>query len=424
MLFYLLCIYISLYYIRPFEWVDGLKGTPIFFVVAVLAIIVLLGSWLQGKSKPFRYKTDWMIIGYTLAIVMSHLRHGDLYLIVPSFMKFFPALVGYFLVAHGLNTDKKIKIFILLLIGVSVFLSYEAYVQAQTGFSHGGMGPVFDWGTNSEGILAKNIPRARWYGMFNDPNDLGLALVLVIPFLVNELFSKKYLLSITCLPILLYGLYLTNSRGAMLAMVASIFSYIVLRNGSKKGIFAGLILVGLVISLGPSRIAEISATEGSAHGRLDAWYGGFQMFKSYPLFGVGRGMFTEYNSLTAHNSFVLVLSELGLFGSYFFLSFFYIPLRWVKTDLLANTTKKNMNSENRSNCCAAIGSLFGLLTAIFFLSRSYILLPFMIIGLIVAMGNRDSLSICDDVFIFNFKETVYLLIVFVIFIVVFVKILI
>lgn len=424
MLFYLLCIYISLYYIRPFEWVDGLKGTPIFLVVGVMSIIGLFCLWAQNKIKFFRFKTDWMVLGFTVAIILSHLRHGDFYLIIPSCMKFFPALVGYFLVVYGLDTQKKIKLFTILLIGLSVFLSYEAYVQAQTGFAHGGMEPVFDWGVNSEGTLVRDISRARWYGMFNDPNDLGLALVLAVPFLIKDLFLKRYLLPIICLPILTYGLYLTNSRGAMLAMAASIFCYVVLHRRSAKGVVIGVLIAGLMMTIGPSRMTDVSASEGSAHGRLEAWYQGFQMFKAYPLFGVGRGMFTEWHSLTAHNSFVLVLSELGLFGSFFFLGLFYIPLRWAKTHLLAILSDRNVDVIRMSYYRAAIGCLVGLLSAMFFLSRSYILLPFMIVGLITAAANTGFGSTEADVFDFRPKEAFLVLIGFVVFIVIFVKVLI
>jgi O-antigen ligase len=56
---------------------------------------------------------------------------------------------------------------------------------------------------------------------------------------------------------------------------------------------------------------------GPAEGadRLEAWSAGLQLFKSAPLFGTGFGSFTDFNEITAHNSFVLCLAELGLVGS-------------------------------------------------------------------------------------------------------------
>ena len=70
-------------------------------------------------------------------------------------------------------------------------------------------------------------------------------------------------------------------------------------------------------------MAQISNGDDSAYGRVEAWYEGIQMFKSSPVFGVGKGMFTDFNNLTAHNSYMLVLAELGFVGSIFFLGLFF-----------------------------------------------------------------------------------------------------
>ena len=57
----------------------------------------------------------------------------------------------------------------------------------------------------------------------------------------------------------------------------------------------------------------ISAADGAD--RLEAWANGLEMFKSAPLFGIGFNAFTDLYEITAHNSFVLCLAELGLLGS-------------------------------------------------------------------------------------------------------------
>ncbi len=381
MLFFLLCLYVSLYYIRPFEWVPGLVGAPIFFIVALLSLLVLFMAWGQGRLRLFQIKSDWMVAGMIVAIVLSHLSHGDYFAIIPSIITFFPAFVGYYLVAHGLSTERQVNIFTLLLIWLSVFLGFEGILQFHTGFAHGGLEPFYAWRETVDGVLLNDLARIRWYGLFNDPNDLGLALVLPVPFLVDAIWSRRFFLPVICLPVLVYALYLTNSRGAMLAMIASVFCYLVLRTRSVKGVFLGGAMAALVFVFGPSRMAELGASEGSAYGRVEAWYEGFQMFKSYPLFGVGRGMFLEHHRLTAHNSYMLVLAELGLFGSYFFLGLFYAPFHFVKENLWKSSS---LDEKYRNFLCSCIGSLVGLLSAMFFLSRSYILLPYIMAGFILA----------------------------------------
>lgn len=386
MLFFLLCFYIVCYYIRPFEWIPGLIGSPIFSVMGGISIIALLLAWSNGKIRLFQYKTDQLVLGFTLAIVLSHLSHGYIDGAVISLQSFFPIIVGYFLVAHGLDSKKKINWFILLLIGLTTILAYEGVLQVTDGMSHGGMEPFYQRVINADGVLIE-LPRIRWFGPFNDPNDLGLALVLVVPFLVDFLLKKRWILTALTLPLLVYAVYLTNSRGAILSLAAGLFAYLVLRYRSMKGVIVGLVLAAMGMTFGPSRMAQMSAAEESANGRLEAWHEGFQMFKSSPLFGVGQGMFTDYHNLTAHNSYVLVLAELGFFGSLFFMGLFLISFRWGWVNLLSGKPEVRLAEADRTQFCALFGSLTGLMTAMFFLSRSYILLPFIVLALLTAYVN-------------------------------------
>lgn len=388
MLFYLLCLYVSLYYVRPFEWYGPLRGLPIFSVLGMICLLALFYCWATDKIRLFAYKTDYMMVGFVLAMIMSHLSHGYFGGAVDSVTQFLPSLVGYFLIAHGLDSRQKIDRFVLLLIVLTTYLGYEAWLQHAQGFSHGGLEPLYQYFTNEEGIR-EALPRVRWYGVFNDPNDLGLALVVAVPFLIQRLFEKKFLLAAVCLPVLLYGIYLTNSRGAMLALLAAIFTFFVLYYRSKKGMILGLILAGVIVVLGPSRMAEISAGESSAYGRLEAWYEGFQMFKSAPLFGVGKGMFTDYHYLTAHNSYMLVLAELGLMGTVFFTGLFYFPLQWAYSKLRFSQGNVFCNTVNK-NCITPIyAALVGTMITMFFLSRAYVLVPFMFVGLQMAESRND-----------------------------------
>ncbi|APG26441.1 hypothetical protein A7E78_00305 [Syntrophotalea acetylenivorans] len=386
MLFYLLCIYVSLYYIRPFEWYGPLRGLPIFAVLGIICLLALFYCWATDKIRLFAYKTDYMMAGFVLAIVLSHLSNGYFGGAVDSVMQFLPSLVGYFLIAHGLDNRQKVNRFILLLIVLSTYLGYEAWLQHSQGFSHGGLEPLYQQITNADGVR-EPLLRVRWYGLFNDPNDLGLALVIAVPFLIQRILEKKYIIAVVCLPTLLYAIYLTNSRGAMLALLAAIFTFFILYYQSKKGMIFGVILTGLLIVFGPSRMAEISAGESSAYGRIEAWYEGFQMFKGSPLFGVGKGMFTDYHALTAHNSYMLVLAELGAVGSFFFIGVFFYSLRWAQKPFFSKRSMPS-NSQEHGLLAACYGSLMGLMICMFFLSRAYILLPFMVLALLTSFINK------------------------------------
>lgn len=382
MTFIATCVFIILFFIRPFEIISSLRGLPILFVVGVIAGLFLIFDVIAGKVKLFKNGTDQMMLGFYLAIGLSHLSHMYFGGAVQSMQDFYPVFIGYFLIAHSINSEKKLKIFLALLTACVAFIAIEGILEAINGASYFGVQALEQGaGYNDEGARI-TIRRIKWVGPFSDPNDLAMVFVFVVPILLDYLLKRIVIIPLTLLGLILYGLYLTNSRGGFLSLLASIFAYIVLRYKSVKGLVIGLCLGGLLVSFGPSRMGNLSASEESAYGRLEAWNSGYQMFKSAPFFGVGKGMFTDSNPLTAHNSFVLTFAELGLLGVIVFVGIFYFPIRnGYKTIFKAksdNTDKESLNLHN-----ALLSSLIGLLTSMFFLSRSYVLLPYMTVALLM-----------------------------------------
>ena len=349
------------------------------------------------------------MVGFIMAIVLSHISHGWYGGVVESLMIFFPVIIGYYMIINAVDSTEKINNFIILIILLSSFLAYEGCLQFQTGSSDGGMTPIIENNINTATGAIDEIIRIRWFGVFNDPNDLGLALVLVLPFLLNMLLNKKYVLPVISLPLIMSAIYFTNSRGSVLAGVAGIFAYCVFRYKSKTGAILGAVIAILLFALGPSRMGELSVTESSAYERLEAWDAGFQMFKANALFGVGMGMFTEFNDLTAHNSYMLVLAELGLFGTFCFVGLIYYPIKWTWHNLLFSRDVE-LDDTERGVLCAIAGSLSGLLVAMFFLSRSYILLPFMLIALFMATVKAiDSKSVIPQASLGKDLKEIFLL---------------
>jgi O-Antigen ligase len=382
MIFVLCLIYISLYYIRPFEWTSALKGQPLFLIISAVCIVSLIVV-LSKKREKFVSAIDFYLLGFLFSIAMSHGYHGYLGGLLLNVQGFLPAIVGYFLIVNSLDSQKKHHVFLNLLFVLAIFLSYECYLQVTTGFADGGLTPYVHSSVDDSGQLII-MQRTRWYGVFNDPNDLALAFVITIPLLIERCFRRQWFFPALSFPPILYGIYSTNSRGAILAMGAGVISYLILRYRSAVGGVVGLIFAIFVVVFGPSRMSQLSGGESSAHGRLDAWYEGYQMFLSSPLFGVGAGLFSDFHELTAHNSYVLVLAELGLFGMFFFTAVFFLPLLWAKKYLLFGKTDTANAEIIRTQACANIGSLVGMMAAMFFLSRSYVLLPFMTVAMVVS----------------------------------------
>jgi O-antigen ligase len=91
------------------------------------------------------------------------------------------------------------------------------------------------------------------------------------------------------------------------------------------------------------------------------------MFKSRPVVGIGWSRFTDSHNIVAHNSFVHVLTELGLVGAFFFVGFVY----WFFRSLRVVRAQPSDPSPTIDWATALAGSGIGLFTSASFLSRQY-----------------------------------------------------
>ena len=69
------------------------------------------------------------------------------------------------------------------------------------------------------------------------------------------------------------------------------------------------------------------SADQSTQERYEAWATGLTMFKGNPIFGVGARQFAEHHYLTAHNTFVLCMGELGFPGLLLFIAILYLSFK-------------------------------------------------------------------------------------------------
>ena len=151
-----------------------------------------------------------------------------------------------------------------------------------------------------------------------------------------------------------------------------------------------------------TRVQDLDVDDPSAFGRVDACYEGVQMFRSHPLFGVGAGNFTDYNYLTAHNSMLLVLAETGFFGYVLWLAFIgyslMMTLRLLHHRVEQAGPGKSIVPQGKGTIPAPVKddwdgergialtlllSLCGTFATMFFLSRSYTIIIYLLIAVVV-----------------------------------------
>ncbi len=372
-MFLLILLYLVLTIIRPQDYLPGLENVPLLPAVLGLAF----ASWMFSRDRTFAAPQFVLLPAFLVVLMLSQATNGWVGGMLDELSRFGPAVAAFFIFAAACTSRKRVVTSMRVFVLCSVVLALHSIQQAQTGVGWTGI-PLGEEG------------RVQYVGIFNDPNDLGLLFVATLPmafFLARQAGALMKLAWWSGAALMLYGVYLTNSRGAMLAVLVVAGIYI----WHKRGLFtAGTLgLVGLVAMQAlSSRMTELDAGEESANGRVEAWYEGLHMFLENPVFGVGAGNFTDYNELTAHNSFVLVLAETGFVGYIIWLAFVGYGF-WMMLSVMRYRPDATMDAAQASDlvfekrlALTLLFSLCGLFAAAFFLSRSYMIVLYLIAAMV------------------------------------------
>ncbi len=213
--------------------------------------------------------------------------------------------------------------------------------------------------------------RLHALGFLQDPNDFAQAMVVSLPLLLLGYAPGRAArnLLFVALPgaVLLYAISLTHSRGALVGIGAMLFFGARRYLGIVRTLLLGGLLAAAVLATSFGGGRAFSAQEESAGDRITAWYAGFTMFKSSPVFGIGYENFLDHHPLTAHNSFVLCFAELGMLGYFFWMAMIVLAFLGLRRAAAA----QQMAARGSSTPELLTTALVGFLTCAWFLSRTY-----------------------------------------------------
>ncbi len=213
--------------------------------------------------------------------------------------------------------------------------------------------------------------RVRYRGDLQDPNEVALVIAVGGISFLAAFMRRKRETSFRFFAVLAIGacvatIMLTQSRGGQVSMMLVFFVYLVRKYGVKAILPAAAMAIPLLVFGG--RNDESSAM--STMERYEAWATGIELFRNSPLYGVGAGQFVEHHYLTAHNSWVLAMAELGFVGLVLFVSLIYVSIKSVLVGIL--TLRKTPGAEVAEVWgMALLGSLVGTLFSITTLSFNY-----------------------------------------------------
>lgn len=389
-------------FIRPAEIVPDLYGWPIYNYLILACLAFALPNILeQFRQRAFETRPITLcVLGLLLAVVLSHVSQLEFELAAEKGFEFFKVVVYYLLLVGLINTPARLRRFLLWLTAFSVVLTLVAVLRYH-GVLELSLPPPPPPKSGSKGSEQTNqafveeriqdqhtgdvtiINRLRGTGIFQDPNDLCLVLVVGILLSLYWLSTPRTgELRIAWLgPLILfaYALYLTQSRGGFLCLLAGLSTLFLALYGWRKSLWVGIAVLPALFLLFAGRMTTLSTEEGTGQTRIQIWSDGLLAFRGAPLFGIGMEKYGDVLSKVAHNSFIHCFTELGVFGGTLFVGVFYIAL-W--TLLRFHQVRAYVYlPDQRELLPFLLAIIAAYAVGLLSLSRSYVVPTYLILGL-------------------------------------------
>ena len=308
--------------------------------LGILTLCFFIKTYQKKAKIDLDCKRYFIAISlFAIAMLLSALFSGDIVYGLKRWAdmwiwRFMPFVVVIFLLDNYIDAK---KVMLTGFAGITVTSVYAVY-QGLSGMS-------------------------RANGFYGHPMTLGGWLCIFLPLLLIEFFEKKLLKQYHWLAGLAFcicsaGLVFNATRGAWLAVgivCGLLLIYYMLK--SKRNMVIGalfIILISVLLVNNTKFMHRLDTIDDfnkyqSNTERILIWKSAWNMFKDYPILGVGLGQYTENyqkkyispqakepNLTHAHNNFIQMLAENGIVGfGGFIIMFGYIILKnfidWLKT---------------------------------------------------------------------------------------------
>jgi O-antigen ligase len=396
MSFFLFLLVNAALFIRPGEIEPELQSLPIYLTLISACAIATFAVEQTGPAprQLLANPITACVIGVFFAVVLSHLSRLALWDAAAAGTEFSKIVVYYILLVAVIVTPERLRWFLLLLIVSISVLTILALLQYHGWINIASLEVLQERMWHPETGELTLIPRLRSTGIFNDPNDLCLVLILGMGTCLYFVFGSEPRwirgLALAALIVFAYALTLTQSRGGFLALLAGLLVLVRERSGWLKSLaFAG-IAVPLLFLVFAGRQTSIDPSEGTAQDRLQLWSEGFALFREAPLFGIGHGRYADMVGLVAHNSYVHCYTELGFLGGTAFVGAFFLAVTSLRK--VDSTSEASVEAELARFRPYLLAVVCGYMVGMFSLSRVYIVPTYLILGLVAAYTQMTSME--------------------------------
>jgi O-antigen ligase len=322
-------------YLRPYEMIPALSSLKsMAFYTGLVTLIVYAGTQLslEGNLTARPREINLVLLLGAAALLSMPLAEdpgGAWETFTDMLLK---TIVIFVVFVNVVRTDLRLRLLLLLVLGVSIYLSITAINDYRAGVFATGAAETHDLRIGG-----------RIKGLFENSNDLALHLVSMIPIAValglsgRNPFKKLVYFGVTAL--MVGAVIISFSRGGFIGLVAA--SFVLVRRLGRKNrvattgalVFAVIIFLAVAPGAYSSRLSTIfnSAADltGSSSQRTEVLKRSVWVALRYPLFGVGIGNFRHKSprNLETHNAYTQVGAELGLTAMVVYIMFLVHPIR-------------------------------------------------------------------------------------------------
>ncbi len=357
---------------RPYELVPGLgflSATAFYVAAATLAVFIPTQLSTEGSLTYLSLEVKFVILLTVIALVSIPIAKSQTVAWMEFNDVFLKAVLMFVVMVNVLRTRRRLMGMIWLSLGIAVVLSYI------------GIGLYWRGELDFEGYrVGVDIG-----GMFGNPNDLALHLVMMTPLAIVLGAASKNLikkLSLFCMAgLFVAATMVTYSRGGFLGLVCvSVFLIWKLSRQNRIQVLAVAAVAGfLIILFAPGnygvRLLSIFVpgldSVGSRGQRTELLLRSIYVSIRNP-WGIGIGNFpiVGIRNLVSHNSYTQVSSELGVLGFLAYMGFLLSPFRRLAA------IERRLFEDERYNWFfyLAVGlqaSLIGYMVSSFFVSVAY-----------------------------------------------------
>lgn len=314
----------------------AMSPTPTFLDGGLLGFFMVYAlQWMTGQRRLFRTTpvtpivlgfTGLMFFAYLLGLRYAPLELRTLRTVIEMVLSLLmiPVLID---VMRDEAMLRRVVLVLMLagaasaLVGIALWVMPQPTANAllnRLGRFQYPMGNVLRFRVNSASVLNE-----RAIGTWVDPNAFGGFLLMVGAVTAPQLFSKqpvtKRWIAAGCLGVIGVALFLTDSRGSMLSLMAAFTFIAALRYRRLLLLMGAAVVLSFFLPITQRYIAKVEAGLNNQDLETQMRYGEYKdalhLIERYPVMGVGFSGTPEIDLyLGVANTYLTIASSAGLVG--------------------------------------------------------------------------------------------------------------